>query len=77
MRHPGSTASDLLLSSQAARLLGVSVQTIKAWDRLNRLKPVMRTTTGVRLYSRADLEVMRVVLAAERDAAAESANDAA
>jgi len=62
MSHALDAPSDLLLTSQAARLLGVSGQTIRAWDRLNRLKPALRTATGLRLYARADIEAMRRVL---------------
>ena len=53
-------ATDLLLTSQVARMLGVSVQSIHAWDRTGRLLPTMRTATGVRLYARADVEALRL-----------------
>jgi DNA-binding XRE family transcriptional regulator len=66
MRHEKHDPADLLLTSEAARLLGVSGQTIRAWDKRRRLTPAMRTATGIRLYARADLEVMRRALDRER-----------
>ena len=58
--------SDLVLTSEAARILGVSGQTMRAWDRTNRFIPAMRTASGVRLYARGDLERMRLVLERQR-----------
>jgi len=45
----------LLLASEAARLLGVSVDTVRRYARTGRL-PVVRTAGGVRLFSREDLD---------------------
>jgi len=51
-------ASDLILTSEAARLLGVSAQSVRQWERTGRL-PAMRTAGGVRLFSRAAVEELR------------------
>ena len=40
-----------LTVSDAARLAGVSAQTIRAWERTGRV-PAIRTASGVRLFER-------------------------
>lgn len=62
---------DYVLTSEAARILGVSGQTIRAWDRRHRLIPATRTLSGVRLYARADIEALRASLDSGRAADAE------
>ena len=47
--------TDLLLTGEAARVLDVSVDTIQLWERIGRL-PAVKTTTGVRLFDRRDVE---------------------
>jgi len=42
---------NLLLSSEAARLLDVSIATVHHWERTGRL-PAMKTSRGVRLFHR-------------------------
>jgi excisionase family DNA binding protein len=44
-----------LLTSEAARILEVTPETIRAWELSGRL-PAMRTARGVRLFDRADVE---------------------
>ena len=44
-----------LLTNDAARLLNVSPQTIRLWERTGRL-PAVKTTRGVRLFDRRDVE---------------------
>lgn len=51
--------SEYILTSEVARILGVSGQTIRAWDRSHRLIPAMRAASGLRLYARADIDAMR------------------
>jgi DNA-binding transcriptional MerR regulator len=58
---------DEVLSSEAARLIGVSVQTLRLWERSGRIAP-RRGAGGFRLYSRA--ECLRI--SDERRAAAEN-----
>ena len=49
------TRIDLVLSGEAARILNVSVDTVRLWERLGRL-PALKTATGVRLFDRRDVE---------------------
>ena len=46
---------DLLPIGEAAKLLGVSVETIRRWDTAGKLASV-RTLGGQRRFSRADIE---------------------
>lgn len=54
---------DPLLTSEVARILEVSSETVRVWERLGRL-PALKTGRGVRLFDRGDVER----LAAERRA---------
>ncbi len=45
----------IVLTSEAARLCGVSADTIRLWARRGRL-PSRRTEKGVRLFARDDVE---------------------
>jgi excisionase family DNA binding protein len=45
----------LLTAGQAARLRGVSVDTIRRWEKTGRLRPVMRIGRGLRIYVEADV----------------------
>src|SRR5438477_246201 len=47
--------SAFLLTSEAARLAGVSSETIRSWARGGRL-PALMTPTGVRLFAREDVD---------------------
>ena len=53
----------LLLTSEAARVFGVTPETVRHWERVGRL-PAQETATGVRLFDRRDVER----LAREREA---------
>lgn len=44
-----------LLTSEAARIIGVTPETIRIWADSGRL-PAAKTTNGVRLFDRADVE---------------------
>jgi DNA-binding transcriptional MerR regulator len=44
------------LTSEAARIVGVNEVTIRKWADNGRLRDVMKTVLGVRVYSRAELE---------------------
>jgi excisionase family DNA binding protein len=50
-----SDSNDLVLTAEAARLIGVSAETIRLWERLGRL-PARRTPGGVRVFRRSDVE---------------------
>jgi excisionase family DNA binding protein len=59
MQHVSSEASaDVVLTSEAARIIGVSAQSVRQYERSGRL-PAVRTGTGVRLFKRADCEQLR------------------
>ena len=45
----------ILLTSQAARLLDVAPETVRAWCRAGKLR-AFRTAGGVRLFRRADVQ---------------------
>src|SRR5262245_20190274 len=64
-----TTTSDapFILTSSAARILGVSRDTVRVWERAGRLR-ALRTADGVRLFTRADVEQ----LALDRRIAAEA-----
>jgi excisionase family DNA binding protein len=53
---------DPVLTTEAARILEVSPETIRQWERLGRL-PALKTSRGVRLFSRRDV----LALKARRD----------
>jgi excisionase family DNA binding protein len=45
---------DALLTSEAARILRVSAETVRLWERSGRL-PAQKTGRGVRLFDRRDV----------------------
>ena len=47
--------NDLLTIGEAASLLGVSVSTLRNWDRGNKLSARRHPINGYRLYDRAEL----------------------
>ena len=57
-RDTYTAEGDLLPIGEAARLLGVSIETIRRWDRAGRL-PSTRTLGGQRRFARADVERAR------------------
>ena len=46
-------------TAEAARLLGVHPSTLRRWDHKGILHPSIRTLTGERRYTEADLEAVR------------------
>ena len=46
----------LLTTSQAARLLGISVVTLRTWHKIGKLVPMIVTPMGWRLYAQSDLK---------------------
>jgi DNA-binding transcriptional MerR regulator len=50
-----NAADDLLLTNEVARLLDVSPQTVRLWERTGRLAAT-KTTKGVRLFKRGNVE---------------------
>lgn len=53
MNEPVST--DLLLTTEASRILQVSAETVRVWERRGYLSAI-RTAGGVRLFARADVQ---------------------
>jgi excisionase family DNA binding protein len=49
-------ASDLVSIGEAAAILGVSIPTLRRWDRLGHLPSVRLAPGSPRRYSRADLD---------------------
>lgn len=49
--------TDYMLTSEVARLAGVSSETVRQWDRKGTLA-AMRTDSGVRLFKRVDVETL-------------------
>ena len=46
----------LLTISQASKIIGVSIQTLRRWDNSNKLSPVRKKVTGHRYYRKDDIE---------------------
>ena len=46
-------------TAEAAKLLGVHPSTLRRWDEKGILRPSIRTLTGERRYTDADLEAVR------------------
>jgi excisionase family DNA binding protein len=69
MRNTNTRPSDLILSSEAARILGISAQSVRAWENAGRLRAT-KTAGGVRLFSRVEVERLRASLDSQRAAAA-------
>lgn len=51
-------------TAEAARLLGIHPSTLRRWDHKGILHPSIRTPTGERRYTEADLEAVRKTPAA-------------
>jgi|TARA_Y100000031_G_scaffold142928_1_gene172938 hypothetical protein len=49
-------SSKLLTISQTAKMLGVSIQTLRRWDDANKLSPIRKSVTGNRYYTRDDID---------------------
>jgi len=56
-----TTTADFVLTSEAARILGISAQAVRERENLGRLHAA-KTAGGVRLFSRSDVEDMRRAL---------------
>ena len=52
---PNKAEPPFLLTSEVARVLGVTPETVRHWERVGRL-PAQKTSTGVRLFDRRDVE---------------------
>jgi excisionase family DNA binding protein len=65
MHNAATPPSDLILSSEAARILGVSAQSVRAWANRGRLR-AMKTANGLRVFARADVEALRASIEREQ-----------
>lgn len=50
-----SQANDLLFTSEAARILAVSGETVRLWERTGRLRAV-KIGAGIRVFERSEIE---------------------
>ena len=57
---------DFIRTATAARILGVSSETVRGWANAGRL-PVTMTLDGMRLFSRSECERLRPTRGARRD----------
>jgi predicted site-specific integrase-resolvase len=57
--------SEYLTVRKAAQMLGVSVSTLRNWDRRCKLQPVRHPLNGYRLYRLEDLEAILSTVAKE------------
>jgi DNA-binding transcriptional MerR regulator len=65
---PGMAGTEAYLGVQeAARLLGISPATLRAWERRHGIPRPRRAANGYRLYSPADLETLRRIKARTDD----------
>ncbi len=64
-KHP-STRDELLTIGDAARLLGVSLSTLRNWDRAKKLKARRHPINRYRLYERREVEVLSRRITGER-----------
>ena len=48
---------DLITISEAAEILGVSIDTLRRWDKSGKLSPMKTSDAGYRLYSRSQIEL--------------------
>lgn len=59
--------NDLLTTRDAARVFDVAPDTIRLWERIGKL-PATRTESGLRVFSRADVERVAAERAERRQA---------
>ena len=69
--------ADYLTIGDAAVVLGVSIETLRNWDRQDKFKPIRHPLNGYRLYRRDDLEALLERAAAGSRAASAKKREAA
>jgi len=47
----------LITIDEAAKILGISKDTLRRWEKSGRLKPIEKSAAGYRLYSKSQLEI--------------------
>lgn len=68
MHDTAPATADYLHTTEAARLLGVSAETVRAWHRAGKLSAAITTSRGLRLFSRVVVEQKRAERQAEHAA---------
>jgi len=66
-REPSLGLNNYLTVAKAAGFLGVSVSTLRNWDRSGKLKPIRNPLNGYRLYRLEDLEELLHTLDRQRN----------
>lgn len=51
------TEQELITISEAAEILGVSIDTLRRWDKSGKLSPIKTSDAGYRLYSKSQIEL--------------------
>lgn len=51
------TKKDFITISEAAEILGISVDTLRRWDKNGKLSPTKTSDAGYRLYDRTQIEL--------------------
>jgi len=59
--------ADYMTVREAAKYLGVSISTLRNWDRLGKLIPYRNPMNNYRLYKRTDLDNILLNIQEQRD----------
>lgn len=51
--------TDLITAGEAARLLGIKVETFRQWVKRGKIQPAQKITARLWLYDRAEVERLR------------------
>ena len=59
MTYSTANVPQYVESGEVARSLGVSVETLRYWERVGKIDPPARTTRGTRIFTAAQVESIR------------------
>ncbi len=65
--HHLSEKPNTLTIAEAASLLGISISTLRNWDRLGKLKPRRHPINGYRIYDRIEIERLKTQIEGKDD----------
>jgi hypothetical protein len=65
-------ATNLLTIGEASRILVLSPETVRTLERRGKLRPTLRTSTGMRIYDRVEVEQLAAERARQRGTSAEA-----
>ncbi|QDU92645.1 MerR family DNA-binding transcriptional regulator [Lignipirellula cremea] len=68
LKHFTEQVQDMLRVGEAAKLLGVTSETLRNWDKSGRLVATRHPVTGYRYYRESELERFLLKVVAERKA---------